>query len=198
MFGHHTSVNTHVSFCCLTFSEASSLDTKDSFDGQQIDSSPSSGSIDTVSGLSDFEPSCGDHGHRNSFNVSEHLEDLDSFNVSGTQADLYNVVPQRKRQYKCRVCWKTFPQRHMLTSHVMRKPFMCSVCHKVFPRQTMVEVHMKSHQGMKYLIRKKSSKSNSYDRFPLYDPSERSHACGVCLKTFASASNLYSHSKSHF
>ena len=82
-----------------------------------------------------------------------------------------------KKQYKCKVCYKSFPSPSKLKRHERvhtgEKPFTCAVCDKGFTQKHHLQYHERIHTGVKLFT------------------------CAVCNKGFTRKDQLQRHERTH-
>ncbi len=112
---------------------------------------------------------------------------------------------RKRKEYRCRICFKVFNQRsNLLHHHVIhtgKRSFECTICKKAFKQKGHLSSHMRIHSGIKpysctFCGKSFVDKSNMKMHLVTHT-GQRSHECKVCHKSFKQKAHLQGHMISH-
>eukprot|EP00088_Acartia_fossae_P055605 TRINITY_DN6452_c0_g1_i4.p1 TRINITY_DN6452_c0_g1~~TRINITY_DN6452_c0_g1_i4.p1 ORF type:complete len:544 (-),score=81.76 TRINITY_DN6452_c0_g1_i4:304-1935(-) len=91
--------------------------------------------------------------------------------------DLKKHMMVHEKSHVCKICQKSFAQRHSLVSHMLmhedKRDFPCETCGKSFTTKKILKEHVNIHTGVK------------------------PYSCNICGKDFTQSSSLGRHLQSH-
>lgn len=115
------------------------------------------------------------------------------------------VKKKNSRQYRCKVCFKTFNQLVNLVTHERihtgERPFRCEICLKTFTQQPNLWKHIRTHTGERpyrcETCNKGFTQQANLVKHIRIHTGEKPYVCRVCNKAFTQQANLNKHIRLH-